>query len=186
MIARPLFLPRAILLASAALLAAGCSVKTHDNGQDGASITIGKGGDDDGGNHSVSINAPGFSAKMNLPNLDLGSGTMQIDDMKIFPGTKIHGVDIAGDADKGDDGGDDGEESGKGQVEMGFTAPGGVDQVIAWYRDQARKTGWTIVTPTAGNQFEATKPGDHGPARFALRVTPTDTGSDGHFTITGR
>lgn len=183
MIARPLLPSAAILLAGTALLIAGCSVRTHDNGQDSsASISIGNDADDGSGNHAVSITAPGFSAKMNLPNLDLGTGTMQIEDMKIFPGTKIHGVDIAGDAGKGDDE----DASGRGLVEMGFTAPGGVDQVIAWYRDQAQKTGWTIVTPTAGNQFEATKPGEHGPTHFALRVAATASGSDGHFTVTGR
>ncbi len=174
MMARPLFLAPAILLA-------GCSVHSPDNGQDNtASITIGKGSEDGSGNHSMSITAPGFSAKMDLPNLDLGTGSMQIEDMKIFPGTKIQGVNITGDTGKSDD------TDGKGQVEMGFTAPGGVDQVMAWYRDQAQKTGWTIVTPTVGNQFEATKAGEHGPAHFALRVAATASGSDGRFTVTGR
>lgn len=183
MIARPLFLPARILLTGTALLIAGCNVRTHDNGQDSsASITIGNGGEDDSANHTVSITAPGFSARMDLPNLDLGTGTMQIEGMKVFPGTKIHGVDIAGDVDKGDD--EDARH--KGEVAMGFTAPGDVGQVIAWYRDQAQKTGWTIVTPTAGNQFEATKPGEHGPARFALRLAPAASGSDGRFTVTGR
>ena len=182
MMARPLLLRPAILLAGTALLLAGCSVHTHDNGQDSsASISIGNGGENGSGNRSMSITAPGFSAKMDLPNIDLGTGTMQIEDMKIFPGTKIRGVNIVGGADESaDESGD-----GKGQVEMGFTAPGGVDQVIAWYRNQAQKTGWTIVTPTAGNQFEATKSREHGPARFALRIAPTATGSDGHFTVTG-
>ncbi len=176
MMARPLFLPAALLLA-------GCSMHTHDNGQDStASITIGNGGEDGSGNHAVSITAPGFSAKMDLPNLDLGTGSMQIEDMKIFPGTKIQGVNITGETAKSDDE----DASSRGQVAMGFTAPGGVDQVIAWYRDQAQKTGWTIVAPTAGNQFEATKPGEHGPAHFALRVAATASGSDGHFTVTGR
>ena len=178
MMARPLLLSPAILLAGAALLIAGCSVHTRDNDQDSsASISIGNGGEDGSGNQSVSIAAPGFSAKMDLPNLDLGTGSMQIEDMKIFPGTKIRGVNIVGGTGKSADG--------KGQVEMGFTAPGGVDQVIAWYRDQAQKTGWTIETPTAGNQFEATKSREHGPARFALRIAPTASGSDGHFTVTG-
>jgi len=178
MIARPLFL-------AATLLLAGCSVRTHGNGQDGtASITIGNAADG-GGNHSMSINAPGFSARMDLPDLDLGTGSMQIEDMKIFPGTKIQGLNITGEARDTASSADESAD-GKGEVQMGFTAPGGVDQVIAWYRDQAQKSGWTIVPPTAGNQFEATKPGEHGPAHFALRIAATATGSDGRFSVTGR
>ncbi len=174
MIARPLLLP----LAGTALLLAGCSVRTHDDGKDStASITIGNG---DGGSdtRSVSISAPGFSAKMDVPKLDLGSGSMQIEDMKMYPGTRIEGVQIVGEPGGGKDG--------EGNVEMGFTAPAGVDEVIAWYRDQARKSGWTILPPAAGHQFEATKQASHGPARFALQIAANENGSSGRFTVTGR
>ncbi len=176
MIAHPLLVP----IAGAALLLAGCSVRTHDDGKDSsASITIGNGGGDGASDtRSVSISAPGFSAKMDMPNLDLGSGSMQIEDMKVYPGTKIEGVQITGKPGSGADG--------DGNVEMGFTTPAGVGEVIAWYRDQAQKTGWTIVQPTPGHQFEATKQAGHGPARFALQIAANETGSGGRFTVTGR
>jgi len=178
MIARP-----ASLLA-AALLVSACSVHTHDDdGNTDASITIGNttDGNGDGNSQSVSINVPGFSAKVNVPDLNLGGDTTQIEDMKIFPGTKVNGVKITGQASDGS-GGDS-----QGNVEMGFSAPGNPAKLIDWYRGQAQQQGWTIVPPSGANQFQATKQkSGHGTTQFALQVADAAGGSSGHFFVTGR
>ena len=167
-----------------ALLVSACSVHTHDSTDNAdASITIGNTTDGNGGGNgtqSVSINVPGFSAKLNVPDLDLGGDTTKIDDLLIFPGTKVNGVKIMGQASDGS-GGDS-----KGNVEMGFSAPGDPAKIIAWYRGQAQQQGWTIVPPSGANQFQATKQeSGHGTTQFALQVAQSAGGSNGHFFVTG-
>ncbi len=171
-------------LLAAALLVSACSVHTHDShGNDDASITIGNAadGNGDGNTQSVSINVPGFSAKVNVPGLDLGSDTTKIDDMQIFPGTKVDGVKITGHASDGS-GGDS-----QGNVEMGFTAPADPAKIVDWYRRQAQQQGWTIVPPAGANQFQATKQeSGHGTTQFALQVADAAGGSSGRFFVSGR
>jgi hypothetical protein len=165
---------------------AGCSVKTHgDNGEE-ASITIGNstGGDGNGaqagnGQQSVSIDVPGFSAKVKVPDLDIGGDT-KIEDMPLYPGTKVNGVNITA-----QDG--DADQESKGNVTMAFTAPADTAKVIAWYKDQAGKHGWQAVPATGENQFEATKQEDgHAPTHFALQIASATGGSSGRFIVTGR
>ncbi len=173
------------LLAATVLALAGCSVKTHgDNGGD-ASITIGNGASSGdpavaNGQQGVSIDVPGFSAKVNVPDLDIGGDT-KIEDMPLFPGTKVNGVNItAHDSD-----GSGGES--KGDVTMAFSAPGNPTDVVNWYRTQAGKNGWDALPPSGDNQFEATKrEGDHSPTHFALQVASATGGSSGRFIVTGR
>jgi hypothetical protein len=180
MTARPFF-----LITAAGLALAGCSVRAHGDDGNGATASISIGNTTDGnspgnGQQSVSINVPGFSAKLNVPGLNIGSDTTQIEDMKLYPGTAINGMHISGQAGDGS-GGDS-----RGDVDMGFTAPVGAAQIVGWYRDQAQKGGWTIVPPAGANQFEATKHEGGRDTHFALQVAATGTGSNGHFLVTGR
>jgi hypothetical protein len=151
-----------------------------DNGA-AASISIGNDadhGDGSGNGQSVSINVPGFSGKMTVPGLNLGDDA-KIDDMPFFPGTKVTGINVTGESGDGSGG------RGKGHVDMAFTAPGNVDALAGWYRDQAQQHGWTVVPPAGGNQFEATKDKADGTSRFAVQMAPQGTGSAGHFLVSG-
>jgi hypothetical protein len=183
-LARPLR-PLLVTTVPVALLIAACSVHTHDNNGTDASITIGNTADTGGaasaakGRQSVSISVPGFSAKVNVPDLDIGSDT-KIANMPMFPGTKINGVDIVA-HDSDGSGGDS-----KGDVDMAFTAPANPSAVVNWYKDQAQKHGWNTLPPTGTNQFEATRQEDgDGPARFALQIAVGGGGSIGHFHVSG-
>lgn len=174
-----------LLLTAAAATLAACSVRTHDDNGAEASITIGSGGGSGSaggtgnGQQSVAINVPGFSAKLNVPDLDIGGDT-KIEDMPMFPGTKVNGVNISA---NGSDG--TGGES-KGTVNMAFTAPGKSADVVNWYRGQAQKNGWTAVPPSGASQFEATKQeSGHGTTHFALQVADAGAGSSGRFVVTG-
>jgi hypothetical protein len=175
--------PPLLLAAGTALALAGCNIKAHgDNGED-ASISIGNGAGGNAaaanGQQSVSINVPGFSAKVNVPDLDIGGDT-KIEDMPLFPGTKVNGVNIS--AHDGDTGGES-----KGDVTMAFTAPADTGKVIAWYKDQAGKHGWDIAPVTGENQFEAIKREDgKDPTHFALQIASATGGSSGRFIVTGR
>lgn len=183
-ISTPRPIPAILCLAGAALALAGCSLKAHDGNGSDASITIGNGADGTvlsagNGQQSVSIKVPGFSARVNVPDLDIGGDT-KIEDMPLFPGTKVNGVNISA-----HDGGGDGDS--KGDVTMAFTAPADAGKVIAWYKSQAGKHGWDVVPATGENQFEATKREDgKDPTHFALQVASATGGSSGRFIVTGR
>jgi hypothetical protein len=173
-------------LLAAALLLAGCHASVHnDQGGGDASITIGNAGGDDGkadanGQQSVAIKVPGFSAKVSMPNLDLGHDT-KIGNMPMFPGTKVTSVNIA--ADHADGSGGDSQ----GKVDMSFSAPGKAADIVGWYKDQAGKDGWSVQPPSGANQFEATRQdADHnGPTHFALQVADGGQGSTGHLLVSG-
>jgi hypothetical protein len=178
---------RPLLMAiPAAFLLTACSVHTHEDNGTSASITIGNTANTSGtastanGQQSVSINVPGFSANVNVPDLDIGTDT-QIDDMPMFPGTKVHGVDVVAHDGNGSSG------DSKGDVDMAFSAPGNPTAVVNWYKDQAQKHGWNVVPPTGANQFEATKQEDgRGPTRFTVQIAMGSGGSSGHFHVSGR
>jgi len=180
MTARPFSrLHGAVALAAAGLLLAGCDIRAHDkDGNTTASISFGNSAEsaagDTKGSHGVSVDVPGFSAKVNLPDMAFGSDTTHIDNLRIFPGTSIHGVSVRGDA------------GGEGNVEMGFTAPADSGRVLAWYRDEARKQGWTIDPATGTNQFEATRADDKDrPTHLAIQIGDDGKGSSGHLLVTG-
>lgn len=178
MTVRP-FLLASIATAAAGLLLAGCDVRAHDEGGNTtASISFGNSTDaagaDANGAHTVSVDVPGFSAKVKVPDMSFGSDTTHIDNLKIFPGTSIHGVNVRGDA------------GGEGDVDMAFTAPADTGKVLAWYRDQAQKEGWTILPATGANQFEASHDDEKGrPTRLAIRIGGEGSGSSGHLLVTG-
>ncbi len=182
MTARPFLLAPSLLagLAMASgLLLAGCDVRAHDEGGNTtASISFGNSsepaGPDGKDARTVSVDVPGFSAKVKVPDMAFGSDTTHIDNLKIFPGTSIHGVNV-----RGDTGGD-------GNVEMAFTAPADTDQVLAWYKDQAQKEGWTIEPATGDDKFVATHQDDNDrPTRLAIQIGDDGKGSSGRLLVTG-
>jgi hypothetical protein len=176
-------------LACAVMLATtGCSVKTHSkDDNESASISIGGDADDSAGNgaagngaKTVSIDVPGFSAKVSVPDLDVGGKDTDIDGLRFYPGTKIDSVNINGHAGDGSGG-----ES-KGVVNMGFASPATPDALIGYYRDEAKRSGWTEVPPPAGHQFAATKPDEHGqPKQLVIDLAAAGSGSTGTFRISG-
>lgn len=181
-------MPRARSAAAMALLSGcmlalvGCHVRAHDSDGRDTDISINGGNATDrseAGGQSVAIDVPGFSAKVDVPDLDIGDDT-KIEDMPLYPGTRVNGVNVSA-----HDGGDGGES--KGDVTMAFTAPAEPARMIAWYKDQAGKHGWSVVPASGENQLEATRQGDgHGTTRFALQVASATGGSSGRFIVTGR
>lgn len=129
---------------------------------------------------TVAVNVPGFSAKLNVPGLTLGSQNMSIDGIAFHPGTRLSGVNIAGAAGDGSGG------EGHGAVEMRFTDPAAPDQLLAYYKQAAQGGGWTEVPPAAGQQFAATRAKADGSEHLALQVgAAAGGGSTGRFLVTG-
>lgn len=133
------------------------------------------------GGQTVAIDVPGFAGKMTVPGLTIGSENAKIDDMPFFPGTRVDGITVTGEAGDGSGG------HGSGRVDMAFTAPGDPGKLVAWYRDQAQQHGWTVVPPAGGHQFEATKDrtGQDGAGHFAVQMAPQGAGSTGHLLVSG-
>lgn len=117
----------------------------------------------------VSLDVPGFSAKVTLPDLDIG-GHMDMDGIKLAPDTDVTSLDV-----QGRDGG-----ASRGQVSMAFTNPGKPDALIAYYRKAATDAGFADMS-TTGSGLAALKRGK----RFALSVTPDGAGSRGTIMMTG-
>jgi hypothetical protein len=165
---------RSIPLASAAALlmlsACHANVEIADDAKgDGDNVHIAmKGGDE---KNRVSLDVPGFSAKISLPDLNMGAH-MDMDGIKLAPDTDVTSLDINGhDGDAGKD---------KGEVRMAFTNPGTPASLIDYYRKAATDAGFAGVAATATG-ISATK----GAKQFAMSVSPDGKGSRGAITMTG-
>jgi hypothetical protein len=175
------------MIRSAALLAlvllTGCGRKEKAPADTGsvsvAFADAGQGRPGGDASQSLAIEVPGFSAKLDVPGLTLGAGNTGLDGIALQPGTRLTGLKIAGAA--GDGSGGDAH----GAVDMGFTAPARPEQVIAYYRDAARRGGWRELPPAGGQQFAATKPKDGGSEHLAIQVAADGAGSRGRFLVTG-
>ena len=125
----------------------------------------------------VSINAPGFQMKINIPEGLRREANIQDDSGVIYPGSTMAGIHVEG-----------GRERGKadGEVELRFTATDPPDRVASWYRDPARAPDFTIATANregAAFLFAGTTR-DHG--RFRISLAPrAGGGTEGRALLSG-
>lgn len=162
---------RSALLASAALLlisACHASVNIGDDKDGGGNVhlSMGDGKDKD----QVSLNVPGLSAKVSMPDMHLGSH-MDMDGITLAPDSDVKTVDVQGDDKSAQD---------EGRVHMEFTNKGTPAALIDYYRKAATDAGYSNVAATATG-LSATK----GQKQFALAVAPDGAGSRGTITIRG-
>ncbi|NIJ08306.1 hypothetical protein FHS31_001923 [Sphingomonas vulcanisoli] len=135
-----------LILLPVPLLLAGCDVHSNPATQGGNDVHISMAQSDSGGSGRVSVNVPGFDAKLSLPTFFMKGGHMDIDGLKLAPDTTIRSVDILGhdkDSDKGDDNDND-------NVHMTFTNPKAPAELVAYYRQAAGDAGFT-VSPISGD-----------------------------------
>lgn len=128
----------------------------------------------DGADH-VSLDIPGFDARLALPNIDLGKH-MDLDGIRLAPDTAVHDVDVSG---HDRDGGSGGEEGG-GSVRIGFTSPRPPSALADYYRRSAGAAGYDAIAGSGG-ALTATKGGRH----FALTAEPAGSGSKGTIVMSG-
>ena len=126
-------------LALPLVLLAGCSVDAgkDDGGNGMASMKVGEDGNvsitaSDGAD-GVSVSIPGFDAKLNVPGVELGGDDMDIDGIKLYPGTEVKGINVT-----------DQKGAGNSRVEMRFTSPATPDQVRDWFQQRLAKAGFTL------------------------------------------
>lgn len=156
-----------LLLATLAL--GGCG--GHD-GKDGADIRVtGEDGNvvasADGQTGRVSLKLPGFSANVRLPRLNLDADDIDIDGVKLYPGSAVNGVDVKA-----------GKPGAEDRVEIRFTAPAAPAQVRDYFVSAFRDEGMTVAA--RGNGLAGTgRDGDP----FSIDLTPEKGGTAGMIAM---
>ena len=158
-------------IAALAACHADVNVNDADNAQDGDNVHIAMADNKDGGS-GVSVNVPGFNAKVSLPNINL-AGHMDLDGIKLAPNSHVNGMNV--DAQDGDKG------NGQGIVRMSFTNTDGPATVLEYYARSAADAGYGDIVRT-GTSLSAKK----DDKTFALEIGPDGQGSKGSITITGK
>ena len=163
-------------------LLAGCEMKVvtdETNASDTASLKVGEDGNvsitANDGAKGVSVSVPGFEGKMKIPGLDLGGDHIDIDGMKLYPGSQVKGINVT-----------DRKGPGHSLVEIGYTSPAGPETVSAYYADAARERDFTdikLATKDGVETFTARKPdGDE----VTITMTPAaGKTTAGRITIRG-
>ncbi len=170
---------RIISAALPLVLLAGCDMRIghKDEPANAATVTVGEDGnvsiEPSQGGDGVSLSVPGFNAKINVPGLTIGDKDMDIDGLKLYPGTKMQAIDIAGDTPGKRDG-----------VAMRFTVGAAPAALSEYYADAARANGFSDIKVTnvaAGSTVTARKSdGD----RLKIAMAPgAGGGSQGSITI---
>lgn len=161
------------------LLLGACEMKVgkDDAGaKDAASVKIDAGGNvaiaaNDGAD-GVSVSLPGIEGKVKIPGMELGGDNMDIDGMKLYPGTKLSGINIT-----------DQKGFGNGVVEMRFTSPATPDKVAAYYAAAAPGEDFRDIKVTAakGSSTVTAVKGDGD--RLTITIDPAAGGSAGTILI---
>ncbi len=174
---------KAILgLAVPLLLLAACEMKVgggDDDANDMASVKVGEDGNvaitaNDGAD-GVSVSVPGFDAKVKVPGIDLGSDNMDIGGMKLFPGSKVAGINVTDQ--KGPD---------NSLVEMRFTSPAAPDKVAAYYAAAARDEDYSdIKVSNSGGKAVMTGTESDGD-KVMITMEPAAGGTAGVIVVRGQ
>lgn len=116
----------------------------------------------------LSIHAPGFDMKINIPEGIRREAGIDDDSGIIYPRSTFSGMHVEGGHD---------ESRSDGEVELAFTSADAPDLVARWYQDPARAPDFTVATANregAAYAMAGTMTGDDG--RFRLRLSPRQGG----------
>jgi hypothetical protein len=116
----------------------------------------------------VSISAPGFDMKIDIPSGLTRQGRMNDDNGLIYPNSGMSGIHIQG-----------GPEEGRsdGEVELRFTSADAPDMVARWYQDPARAAQFTIETATReGPDYVFAGTSRERGGQFRIRLAPREGG----------
>ena len=177
---------RAVLLLAIPLVLAGCGRRHHDETtttvtKDGVTTTTvtrttRHGGDD--GDKTVSglnIDTDKFKANLEIPGLTFGADDMDMDGMKLYPGSKVRGIRVKASKHDGDE---------KGVVTMDFTSPAAPAAVVAHMTAEAKKAGFTVsgVTPAG---LSGIKVEDKDTNRFTVTLNASGDATAGQLEMSG-
>jgi hypothetical protein len=151
-------------LVFATILLAGCG--DRDGTQDAPPISIKteEGGAINAADGKLSVVVPGLDAKLSLPDFKLGSEDMDIDGMKLAPGSKVIGITI--DPDKG--------------VSLGFSNAAPPAAVLDHYRKAGADAGFAVANAAGGLRLTKAE------KAVLLALSPDGPGSRGSLVVHDR
>ncbi len=88
---------------------------------------------------ALSIDANDFKANVEIPGLAFGGEHMNLDGMKLYPGSKVTGMHVHANNQGNDE---------RGQVVMNYSSPAAPAVVAPYMADQARKAGFSLTSNT--------------------------------------
>jgi hypothetical protein len=168
------------LAAAAAFALGGCEAKFGNDAdaghEPGNASAAGKA--EDG---RLSIHAPGFDMKINIPEGIRREAGIDDDSGIIYPRSTFSGMHVEGGRD-GDSGNSDGE------VELAFTSTDAPDLIARWYQDAARAPDFTVATASRdGAAFVLAGTTHDHDGNFRLRLSPRQGGgTEGRVVLTDR
>ena len=153
----------AVVLAAGVALA-GCHVERKDHDANSSDDNVMISGAENG---TVSFNVPFAKGEVNLPSSAMAHGNFDIDGVKLYPGSRMHGFHVEA-------------TNGKSQVNMAFTAPAAPDTVRDYFIDEFKKSG---VDASASGDAITGKSKDGN--QFAIDLKPAQNGTKGTIRIDG-
>ena len=146
-----------------------------DRPEEGTSIRVDAEGGNvlgaiDGRTGELKVDVPGFQGSLKLPKIRLDANDVDLNGVKLYPGSTIDGIDITGN-EKGNGGG----------VRLGFTSPAAADTVRDWLGERLGKAGFALRRD--GDGLTGTTDEDKP---FRLEMRPGGKGrSTGIITLSG-
>lgn len=151
-----------LALLSIVPLLAGCNVHSK-NPADHADENVSIHADESG---HIAFNLPIAEGTLKVPAPMMHHGNVDIDGVKLMPGSSVTGFNLDAQHDKG------------ANVEMTFASPASPDQVRSYFVDQFRQQG--VGAALAGNAVVG-KSKDGNP--FTISVSPAANGSLGKIVV---
>lgn len=127
------------------------------------------------------IEAPGFNMSVDIPEGILSRAQVDDEDGLIYPGATVGGLHVQG-------GREDAGGERDGEVELRFSTRDAPGQVVAWYRDPARGTDFSIQSAEgADGGFVIAGTGQPDGETFTLRISPREGGgTEARLLLTDR
>ncbi|UAJ09164.1 hypothetical protein [Polymorphobacter megasporae] len=131
--------------------------------------------DDDKTAAGLDIDTDKFKANIEIPGLSLGGDHMDMDGMKLYPGSTVKGMHVKASDHNGDS---------RGTVTMDFTSPAAPAAVADHMKAQAEKAGFTVVGASAAG-LTGTKVEDKDTNHFTITLNPNGDATVGQLVMTG-
>ena len=125
-----------------------------------------------GGSSGLKIDTDGFKASVEIPGMEMGGKDFDLDNMTLYPGSKVTGMAVTA-RDK------DGDQSGG--VKVTFFSPAAPDAVLAHAEKEADREGYAV-----GRSGRGLTGGDGRNKGIAYIVEAEGTGTRGTVTLTDR
>jgi len=160
-----------------ALALAGCGDEAHDTKtvvtKDGVTTTTVT--TSDSLVSGLKIDTDKFKANLDIPGISFGGDHMNMDGMKLYPGSTVKGIRVHATDKPGE---------GHGEVVMAFTSPAAPATVAQRMANQAKAAGFTLTSNTTA-LISGSKPDDDGTNRFSVTLAAKGDATVGQLTVTG-